>query len=723
MRVTVLVLVLAGCADPSAAWRFEFQDAATGRSARVVEARLLAGGCDTRASVLWRGQVDRATGVTTRPPTLAPGVYGLYGQARDATCAPLAEGCAVVTAPLEARSTVVVTLMDVAGGAPACSIADCRDGRCGIDAGVLDAGADGPPGECIDDTREEDDLPASAPSADLSTGSASIADLVSCGDDEDWSSITLAGGDEVVLEVAFNRAEVELHVDLIAPDGVSVRTASDRTEQGARARGFAATSGTHYVRVRGHAWTANGGRYTLTITRQSGTYYYISPSGDDAAAGSFATPWKTFAHAFSELLAGDTLVVLDGTYERSTTGLARATCGAGSARNGTAAEPIRVVALTERRALVQGDGADSSTPLSIVDCAYWTIEGLYLRNVDGTGTTGSGLFSASGLAAHVTFRRLLAAHPNATDTNPGMSMSGHDQLVEGCEIYDLGERRGFYSTGTAITYRRTYVHGGDASFELLYGGHDELVENCVAADSAMGFFLGGAMDSGRNRLVGTIAAGCGDGIFASILTPTGQNVDNVIRDAVVIDSSSIGVYIRGGSNLQADAITSIRNGLHGFSFDDVGDPNPVSFSLSHALSVENAGSGINVSGVDSWEILDSNSFGHTRNFSTDDPARVMRSTEIDPELGDCLVYIPEASPMKRATAAPADGGALSDIGANIVYRSEDGTVGTVPLWDPVTGEFPCGAVIPGVNDDPATSCLGLSARLHVGGTSSCPIPR
>jgi len=45
------------------------------------------------------------------------------------------------------------------------------------------------------------------------------------------------------------------------------------------------------------------------------TNYYMSPTGNDGAAGTFAAPWATFAQAVAKPLhAGDTLFVMGGTY-------------------------------------------------------------------------------------------------------------------------------------------------------------------------------------------------------------------------------------------------------------------------------------------------------------------------------------------------------------------------------------------------------------------------
>src|SRR5689334_6111277 len=58
--------------------------------------------------------------------------------------------------------------------------------------------------------------------------------------------------------------------------------------------------------------------------------YYVAPGGNDGAAGTTAaTPWHTFAAALPRLTAGDTLLLLDGTYTAGTTGLLTANCAAG----------------------------------------------------------------------------------------------------------------------------------------------------------------------------------------------------------------------------------------------------------------------------------------------------------------------------------------------------------------------------------------------------------
>ena len=69
--------------------------------------------------------------------------------------------------------------------------------------------------------------------------------------------------------------------------------------------------------------------------------------------------------------------------------------------------------------------------------------------------------------------------------------------------------------------------------------------------------------------------------------------------------------------------------------------------------------------------------------------------------------------MPKRASAP-------NIGANIVYRYENGALTSTPLWDPQTGAFPCGAIVPGINDG-ERRCATLHRRLNVD-TDGCALP-
>jgi hypothetical protein len=61
---------------------------------------------------------------------------------------------------------------------------------------------------------------------------------------------------------------------------------------------------------------------TSEIAATAGTTYYLSPSGSDASAGtSLNAPWRTFSYAIPKLNAGDTLMLMNGTYNGLNSGI------------------------------------------------------------------------------------------------------------------------------------------------------------------------------------------------------------------------------------------------------------------------------------------------------------------------------------------------------------------------------------------------------------------
>jgi len=59
----------------------------------------------------------------------------------------------------------------------------------------------------------------------------------------------------------------------------------------------------------------NEGRHYRFVTNiGSGDSYFMSNKGDDSDSGSFAEPWKTIVNARDNMEAGDTLLIMDGTY-------------------------------------------------------------------------------------------------------------------------------------------------------------------------------------------------------------------------------------------------------------------------------------------------------------------------------------------------------------------------------------------------------------------------
>lgn len=63
----------------------------------------------------------------------------------------------------------------------------------------------------------------------------------------------------------------------------------------------------------------------------TGPVYYVSPSGNDSNPGTQSAPWRTITKAAATLVAGDTAMLMDGTYEQAAMNIQR---------SGTSAKPI-----------------------------------------------------------------------------------------------------------------------------------------------------------------------------------------------------------------------------------------------------------------------------------------------------------------------------------------------------------------------------------------------
>ena len=192
--------------------------------------------------------------------------------------------------------------------------------------------------------------------------------------------------------------------------------------------------------------------------------------------------------------------------------------------------------------------------------------------------------------------------------------------------------------------------------------------------------------------------------------------DTFIQDQVILSSSSVGIYARSSKNTRIVNSTIKAAGNSGVACDKpsgaFGDGFPSCY-VTNSLLFNNAGYGvISVNQADSL-IEYTNGFNHSvGNFSV---PKQSNSTQLNPELGSCIVFIPASSPMKGA----GKGGA--DIGANVLYRYQNGVLTNQPLWDPVTGEFPGGAIVPWVNDIAGSSRFDVHKRLNVN-ANGCAFP-
>jgi hypothetical protein len=497
--------------------------------------------------------------------------------------------------------------------------------------------------------------------------------------------------------------------------------------------------------------------------------YYFSPSGSDTNAGTTeASPWLTFGKLFNAtrvIKPGDTVILLDGTYTKSTTGFPQINCST-NANSGSTASPITLRAKNERQAFLKSDG--SANAFIIEGCAHWNIEGLRTETADLSASQGGGQYGnvIVSQSSNISLRRMLAANTNRY-FNTHVYVIGESQnvLIEESEAYGF-HRSAFHGwRAKNITIRRSYANGrgrgqmtascgsngnvpyctdvgvgvSDSGFNLG-GTSDSIVENSITEHLTGGFVAsGGTVFDGQpgghnNMFLGSISLN--DAKSAEIWTDNGGPVvNNLYKDFVAYGASKgasllfhspVGLGIEnvtilgstydgmqahqtvsctglGGCGVRVLNSLSSNNGWRGFLRET-----PVAWTVEYANGFNNAAGNYSVNSTNVTESI-SDSGGDVRNSLSVAPTGMGLGT------GQCLLWVPSGSNMKGAGLGGAD------IGANILYRYENGRLTSQPLWDRTTGEFPRGAIVAGVNDTPGDSPFDIHTRLNVN-RNGCSFP-
>ena len=485
----------------------------------------------------------------------------------------------------------------------------------------------------------------------------------------------------------------------------------------------------------------------------TGPAYYISPTGDDNAAGTRQAPWRTWSFAIARLAPGDTLVALDGTYADTATNRLFIDCDPGSSTcdgapcpSGTAQAPITLRAEHERRVHIPSGEYAS---LRIDACRHWVIEGLHLSQSD-TGTNGELQLVRLLDADNLTLRRLLLEKPNRSRNSHGLLASDCTfLLVEECEVYDFHRYGILINRGSDITLRRNYLNsrdradlaGGYASEDPAIGdsgiqlgaAQRVTVENNLVERTRGGIEVepNGYPDNvagggDKVRLLGNVVRAAKTAAFyfdsdCQSKTPCDSSLNAVtdleVRDCVALDSAYNGFAGNGVEQARLVNLTSAGAAHNDYHFTVAAENSGMqsTVALESCLNFGTGGAnGFLLENQASWSVDHCNSYGNTDNY--DSMANVTSSTAVDPQMGGCYLYVPSGSPMKGAGLGGVD------IGASVVLAYENGAQTQRRLWDQTSAAFVgCGATVAGVNDTTTQSCVTVHQRLHVG-SGGCAVP-
>lgn len=227
----------------------------------------------------------------------------------------------------------------------------------------------------------------------------------------------------------------------------------------------------------------------------TGRIFYVSPKGSDANPGTASAPWRTIQATALKLVAGDTAVLLDGTYEEPSITFAN---------YGTAAKPITIKAQNKWGAVLRSIAGDN--PAISINKSYITIEDL--RISVSPNNPWSGVHNS----ANAAIRAWSTNTPTATNSSTGLvgatirgvfvdASAMHSvgiktnqdfTLVEICEIHSSLEAFNNYGT----IFRNNVIYGGDTWGDSVYGKGGvrnlQIYNNVVfMTQSGRGLFIGG----------------------------------------------------------------------------------------------------------------------------------------------------------------------------------------------------------------------------------------
>ncbi len=220
-----------------------------------------------------------------------------------------------------------------------------------------------------------------------------------------------------------------------------------------------------------------------------------------------------------------------------------------------------------------------------------------------------------------------------------------------------------------------------------------------------------------NRFLGNISL---NDTYGIILQARGSGTSKMPRDTIIENHASInpratGIFARGAQNTQIKNV-SVIGGNAGIVADfqsiNPGDGFYSIFTVN-ALVNNIRGVGFKMANQDEF----SNRYPSSYNPRTDffPHFNYFNARRDNPRLGSCKVFIPRTSTVKGR------GERGEDIGANILYRYENGVLTSQPLWNPQTGAFPGGAIVAGINDISGSSLFDVHTRLNVN-VNGCKFP-
>jgi hypothetical protein len=322
---------------------------------------------------------------------------------------------------------------------------------------------------------------------------------------------------------------------------------------------------------------------SLTLNALAGTYY-VSPSGNDANAGTLAAPWRTVEKAIAMAQAGDTVLFREGTYRQTRVlGLSPITfrSGTATARIAYKGYPGETAIITPARAI---PGTGSWTRVGSTNVYYAGLTPQVLQPASasripmctqndkplrlmvnyGSNGTAANLNAAGQWVCNVSEGRLYVW--SFDNQNPGVHNTEIAEFIHG------DNNTIFISHGSSnfLTFENLTIEGG--YYAICIGSDDVQIKNCTIRNAygeavkVWGETWNGASWSSERGLV----QGCNIYNFGGVgIDCTGGDYwtlsDNNIHDGIVsrLDGSSgSGLMVKNNSvgvTVERNRITDLKH--------------------------------------------------------------------------------------------------------------------------------------------------------------------
>lgn len=417
----------------------------------------------------------------------------------------------------------------------------------------------------------------------------------------------------------------------------------------------------------------------------SGTQYFISPSGNNSAAGTTAaTAVKSFAKAFSKMTAGDQLILLDGTYSVSAgTGIINWADNASMGNSGLSEQIPSGVSVTKKTCVyAKNEGAVMVNGPLFMGRSFRKDSFIHVQGITFEG--GGSLYNTSfnsikNCGFHGAFGVGTNDHANGNSNN----------LIEDVWIWASQQRIiAINYQANQNVWRRVIVRGdgcntsectasGSPSVGIsVYDSRDNSMQNVMVIDRvltgvpASNYYSDFATAQhsnpvdlylGRNEWLGPMSINAPDSGFTF-------EADNVIANAITWTLTNALVVSKGGDgiNMGSTGPVAIRNATaisSGLSGDGIriAPGSPSASSVTNVV-VKGFNRGINSSITPSY----TDTFGGNMLYNQTTPTVGVHSTNPLADGGTPSIKYPVRIEAGSLLKGAGQGGA--DIGANLVNR-------------------------------------------------------